>query len=107
MQCNEYEKKVSQLQQQIASLSEEKSFYKAQQEQSEKTLAKLQNNNEALSITNNDLQIKYHSLSQEHSKLTQLHQEYSHDYELKKKLVIESQVKLTVYTDKIAFLEKI
>lgn len=106
-QCNEYEQKISQLQQQIANISAERSFYKAQYEQSEQALVKLQSNYETLNKTNQKLQIKYHSLSQEHSKLTQQHQEYSNDYELKKKLAIELQIKLTAHVDKVASLEKI
>lgn len=108
-QCNEYEPKISQIQQQLTNTSSERSFYKAQyeqSEQSEQSLVKLQSNHDALNKTNQELQIKYHSLTQEHSKLTQQHQEYLHDYELKKKLAIELQIKLTAHVDKIASLEK-
>lgn len=105
-QCNEYEQKISLLQQQLANTSSERSFYKAQYEKTEQSLEKLQRNHEALNTTSQELQIKYHSLSQEHSKLAQQHQEYIHDYELKKKLAMELQIKLTAHVDKIASLEK-
>lgn len=106
-QCNEYEQRIAQLQQQIANVTAEKGSYKAQYEQAYPVLEKLQSNYEALNQSNQELQIKYQLLSQEHSELKQRHQEQSHDYELKKQLAIELQIKLSGHGDKITSLEKI
>jgi chromosome segregation ATPase len=105
-QRNEYEQRISQLQQQIASIATEKSSYQAQYEQTHQALEKLQSGHETLSQTTQEVQIKYHSLSQEHAKLTQYHQDQSRAFEVKKQSVIELQIKLAAYEEKILSLEK-
>lgn len=105
-QRNEYEQKISQLQQQITSITAEKSLYQAQHEQKHTLLEKLQSTHEALNQEAQDVKTQYHSLSQEYSRLTQQHHEQSHDYELKKQSVTELQSKLMAYKDKITLLEK-
>lgn len=105
-QRNEYEQRISQLQQHMASITAEKSSYQAQYEQTHQALEKLRSSNEVLNQTAQEFQTKHHSLSQEHTRFTQQHQDQSHDYELKKQSVIELQIKLAAYEDKITLLEK-
>ncbi len=105
-QRNEYEQRISQLQQNIASITAEKSSYQAQYEQTHQTFEKLQSSHAVLSQIAQESQMKYHSLSQEHTRLTQQHQDQSHNYESKKQSVIELQIKLGAYEDKITLLEK-
>ena len=105
-QRNEYEQRISQLQQQIANITAEKSSYQAQYEQTHLALENLQSNYEVLNQTAQEMQTKYHSLSQENTRVTQQHQDQLHDYELKKQSVIELQIRLAAYEDKITLLEK-
>jgi hypothetical protein len=105
-QRKEYEQRNSQLQQQIANITAEKSAYLAQYEQTHQAFEKLQSSYEVLNQTAQEIQTKYHLLSQEHAKLIQQHQDQTHDFELKKRSVIELQVKFTTYEEKITSLEK-
>lgn len=105
-QRNESEQRILHLQQQLASIAAEKSSYQAQYEQTHQSLEKLQSSHAVLNQTAQEFQTKYHSLSKEHTKLIQQHQDQSHDYEMKKQYVIELQIKLAVYEDKITLLEK-
>ena len=105
-QRNEYEQRISQLQQQIASIIAEKSTYQAQYEQTHQAFEQLQSSHTVLNQTAQEYQTKYHSLSQECTRITQQHQDQLHDYELKKQSVIELQIKLSAYEDKITLLEK-
>ena len=105
-QRNEYEQRISQLQQQITSISAEKLSYQAQYEQTHQAFEKLQSSYAALNQAAQETQTKYHSLSQEHTKLIQQHQDQSHNYELKKQSIIEFPIKLAAYEDKITVLEK-
>jgi chromosome segregation ATPase len=105
-QRNEYEQRISQLQQQIASITAEKSFYQAQYKQTHQVLEKLQSTHEALTQAAQEIQTKYHVLFQEHAKFTQQYQDQSHDYEIKKQLAIQLQIKISAYQDRITSLEK-
>lgn len=105
-QRNEYEQKISQLQQQLTSITAEKSSYQAQYEQAHQELAKLQSTYEILNQTAQEIQTKYHSLSQENTKMAQQYQNQLNDLEIKKRSVIESQIKLAAYEEKITSLEK-
>lgn len=105
-QRNESEQRILQLQQQLASIAAEKSSYQAQYEQTHHALEKLQSSHAVLNQTAQETQTKYHSLSQENANLTQQYQEQSRDFELKKQSIIEQQIKLATYEEKITVLEK-
>lgn len=105
-QRNEYEQKISILQQQVASITSEKVSYQAQYEQTHQILEKLQINHEALNQSAQEMQTKYHSLSQETAKLKKEYHEQSCDFEFKKQLTIELQIKLAAHEEKITALEK-
>ena len=105
-QRNEYEQRISQLQQQIASITAEKLSYQAKYEQTHHALEKLQLTHEALNQSAQETQTKYHFLFQENAKLAQQYQGQSRDFELKKQSTIELQVKLIANEDKITSLEK-
>jgi chromosome segregation ATPase len=65
----------------------------------------LQSKYEGLNKEEQEIKIQYRSLSQDHSRLTQQHQEQLHNFELTKQSYTELQIKLKSYEEKIASLE--
>lgn len=104
-QRNEYEQKICHLQQQITSITAERSSYKAQYTQVHETFEKLQLNHEILNQANQEAQTKNHSLSQENIRLTQQYQNQTSDLEVNKRLVIELQITSMAYKDRLTLLE--
>jgi len=105
-QHNEYEQRLSVLQQQMTSISAEKLSYQARYEQTNQALENVQLKQDALSQVAHEAQTKYHLLSQEYARLAQQYQNQSNDLETKKQSVIETQIKLATYVEKINTLEK-
>jgi len=105
-QRNDYEHRISQLQQQMTSMTTEKLSFQTQYDQANLALEKLQLTHELLIQSSQEVQTKYHLLVQKHAELTQQYQNQFHDYELKKQLIPELQAKISAYQDRIISLEK-
>jgi chromosome segregation ATPase len=103
----EYEQRITQLQQQIADVTTEKSTYQAQHEHSQQTLEKLQSIHTALNQTANEAQTQCYSLAQENGRLNKQSQVQFCDLEVKNQLVIELLVRLETSEEKVISLEKI
>ena len=111
-QRNEYEQKITNLQQHVATLTTEKSFFQAPWEQTASQREKWKADYHTLNQAHQDIQKAHHSLSiahqvlqHEEARLKQEHQTVTENITEKGKVVIQLQIQLKTTQEKMVSLE--